>query len=191
MKTHDIRQRIGLSLFAMVVSGLMLAEAAAADATTPQAPKATPAPTEAARPKKVEMKTPGEVASQVCTILAGHKTPWQIYQSYTTIFQDFALRQSRVPVATAEAQQQRQRLVAHYQGMASLLQQMQECAVIRDNIKHNRTDIPFGDRQAAYLEAGKRHDLLLQQFIVMGSKLTGFRLATPVANQTEAKSGTR
>ncbi len=189
MKTHETGQRAGRWFLALAIFGLVLAQTSAADPATSGTPK-TPAAT--AKPKKTEVKTPGEVASQVCVVLANHKTPWQIYQSYAAIFQDYALRQSRVPAATAEAQQLRQRLVAHYQGMAMLLQQMQECAVIRDNIKQNRTEIPFGERQAAYVEAGKRHDLLLQQFIVMGSKLTGFRLVgKPAASQTEAKSGTR
>ena len=190
MKTQDSRQLIGRSLIAVAVSGLVLAETVMAD-NAAGVPRTPAAPTAATKPTKVEVKTPGEVASQVCTVLAARKTPWQIYRSYTTIFQDFAARQARVPVATPEAQQQRQRLVAHYQGMADLLQKMQECAVVRDDIKQHRTDIPFGERQTKYAEAGKRHDLLLQQFTAMGNMLPGFKLAVKPTASHAPTSGTR
>lgn len=190
MDTQGIRQVIGRTLVAAAVAGLVLAQTAVADGTA-GAPKAPVAPVAPAKPPKIELKSPGEMAAQVCTLLAVRKMPWQIHQSYTAIFQDFAVRQARVPAATAEAQQQRQRLVAHYQAMANLLQQMQECAVIRDNIKQHRTEIPFGERQAQYSEAGKRHDVLLEQFVAMGSKLPGFRLAAKPAPSKTATSVTR
>lgn len=174
----------------MAVSGLVLVPTAVADGTA-AAPRTPATPTTPAKPPKVEVKSPGEMAAQVCSLLTVRKMPWQIYQSYTAMFQDFAARQARVPAATPEAQQQRQRLVTHYQGMVTLLQQMQECAVIRDNIKQNRTEIPFGERQAQYSEAGKRHDVLLEQFIAMGSKLPGFRLAAKPAPSQTSTSGTR
>lgn len=190
MDTQGIRQAVGRTLVAAAVSGLVLAQTAVADSAA-VAPKAPATPTTPAKPPKIQVKSPGEMAAQVCTLLAVRKMPWQIYQSYSAIFEGFAARQARVPAATPEAQQQRQRLVIHYRGMANLLQQMQECAAIRDGIKQHRTEIPFGERQIQFTEAGKRHDLLLQQFVAMGSKLPGFRLAAKPAPTQTPTSGTR
>jgi len=125
--------------------------------------------------REVVPKSPGEMASQICVILANRKTPWQIYRTYTEMFVRFAKNQQRVPTATREAQQKRQRLVLHYRNMAGLLQRMQACAVIRDGIKHNRTDVPFGERQSTYEKQGEKLGGLLRQFTIMGSKLHGFR----------------
>jgi hypothetical protein len=126
--------------------------------------------------REVVPKSPGEIASQVCVILANRKTPWQIYRTYAGLFMRFAKNQQRVPAGTREAQQKRQRTVIHYRNMAGLLQQMQACAVVRDGIKHNRTDVPFGERQSTYEEEGKKLGSLLRQFATMGSKLRGFKL---------------
>ena len=125
--------------------------------------------------REVVPKSPGEIASQVCVILANRKTPWQIYRTYAGLFMRFAKNQQRVPAGTREAQQKRQRTVIHYRNMAGLLQQMQACAVVRDGIKNNRTDIPFGERQSTYEEQGKKLGGLLRQFATMGSKLHGFK----------------
>jgi hypothetical protein len=140
------------------------------------APAQPGTPPSAVPKKKVVVKSPGEVATQVCIILQNGKTPWQLYRTYVSMFQRFAERQARVPAATADAQKLRKRMVEHYQGMANLLVQMQECATVRDGIKQNRTDIPFGERQEKYSEAGKKQELLLRQFMAMGSKLSGFRM---------------
>ena len=124
--------------------------------------------------REVVPKSPGEIASQVCAILANRKTPWQIYRTYAVVFMRFANNQQRVPAGTREAQQKRQRTVIHYRNMAGILQRMQACAVVRDGIKNNRTDIPFGERQSTYEEQGMKLGGLLRQFATMGSKLHGF-----------------
>jgi hypothetical protein len=158
---------LAASLLAAGIAG----QAMAANGTPAQATR--PAPT-APKKKKIVVKSPGEIATQLSVILRNGKTPWQLYPTYVSMFQRFAERQARVPAATKEAQDLRKRMVAHYQGMAKLLQQMQECAAVRDGIKQNRTDIP-------YSEAGKKQKLLLQQFMAMGSRLPGFKMPPAAA----------
>lgn len=127
-------------------------------------------------PIEKKVKTPGEVASQLCVILANGKMPWQIYGGYTDIFVGYARRVEMQHGGTRKLRKNQQRLVQHYRQMAGLLQQMQSCAEIRDGIKQNRTDIPFGKRTSTYREQRKRHGELLRQFADMGSKLPGFQL---------------
>jgi hypothetical protein len=161
---------------------LTITGTALADTAVPAQPATKP--TE----RKIEAKSPGEVAAQICAILDAGPMPWQLYRSYAGMFVGFADRQARVPVATREAMEQRQRLVAHYQGMAKLLQQMQECAALRDGIKFKQIDIPFGERQTKYKEAKEQHEVFLKQFVVMGSKLPGFRLPKDRAQANAARS---
>lgn len=177
MNPIPIRSTSGHTLWVALVSALLAAGLGRAE---PGAAPAAPAPSEE---KKIEAKSPGEVASQLCALLASRRTPWQIYDSYIAIFQDYAVRQSRVPVATAEAQQLRQRWVAHYQGMAHLLQRMQEYAKLRDDIKRNLTDLPPHERQDAFREAGQQFDRLFQQFVAMGRRLPGFRIDEEIAKR--------
>ncbi len=174
---------LGNTCLAAVAATLLAAGSALAQ------PAAAPgaAPSAASREtKKIEQKSPGEMATQICLVLANRRTPWQLYDSYISIFQDFALRQSRVPVATPEAQAQRQRWVAHYQGMASLLLQMQECAKIRDGIKLNRTDLAPHERRDAFREANQQFDVHFQQFVAMSQRLPGFKIDEKLVNRPPA-----
>jgi hypothetical protein len=169
MNANTSRIVLGRHLLGAVAAGFLAVGSAVAEPAA--APAAAPQET-----KKVVQRSPGEVATQVCALLANRRTPWQIYGSYIGIFQDFAQRQARVPAATPEAQMQRQRLVAHYQGMASLLQQMQECAKIRDGIKQNQTDLPAEQRRDAFREASTQLDEHFVKFVAMSRQLPGFRI---------------
>ena len=111
----------------------------------------------------------------MCAILARGKTPWQLYPAYTDIFLGYAKKVEMEHAGTKEMQRKQQQLVLHYRGMATLLQQMQACAQIRDGIKQNRTNVPFGERKATYEEQGKRHKELVAEFASMGSKLPGYK----------------
>lgn len=187
MNANTNRHIFGNTFLAAVAAGLLVADSALAQPAP--APAAAPAVASAAAPKegtKIEQKNPGEMATQICTVLASRRTPWQLYDSYISIFQDYALRQSRVPVATPEAQVQRQRWVAHYQGMASLLQQMQECAKIRDGIKLNRTDLAPHERRDAFREANQQFDVHFQQFVAMSQRLPGFKMDPKFVNRPAA-----
>jgi hypothetical protein len=183
MNANTNRHVFGNTFLAAVVAGLLVASSVLAQPATAPAAAPSAAPKEG---KKIEQKNPGEMATQICTLLANRRTPWQLYDSYISIFQEYALRQSRVPVATAEAQVQRQRWVAHYQGMASLLQQMQECAKVRDGIKLNRTDVPPHERREAFREANQQFDVHFQKFVAMSQRLPGFKMDPKFVNRPSA-----
>jgi len=174
----NTRNTLGNSLLAAVAAGFLFACSAGAEQAVAAGPSTAPG-----EARKIEPKSPGEMATQICALLANRRTPWQIYGSYIAIFQDFAVRQARVPVATPEAQMQRQRWVAHYQGMATLLQQMQECAKIRDAIKLNQTDLGPHERRDAFREASQQFDVHFQQFVAMSQRLPGFKIDEKMLNR--------
>jgi len=171
----SLARALGVILLLATLAVLAAGVARAADRPTRASrnqPQRRPSSSPAGAPTEEHIvKDPRQMAEQLIGILAKQKSPWQLYDNYANVYNEFAAREAAESPSSKRAEAYQARLVEHLQQMGGVLQQMGECAKTRSDIRLGASEIPFRQRQNEFSKATVQHADLLKQFGRMAAML--------------------
>lgn len=135
-----------------------------------------------------QVRTPISVVKEAAIRLNEQDLAWQFYSEYSDYFYSYARQYASVRVRTKAQLALQREWVYYFTSLGDLVVKMQDIKKEKDNIRKNKTTLPYGQRQQYYKTAAIKHRQLLDELVARAKQAPKQKLSLTQDSGSESRT---